>query len=237
MVPDQNLNMALKVILLVIITLLFYTLGYFLLRGRMKPYHPLTWALVEGFWYFVSFLALCIGLAELERIEKLDDYKAMERSLDKDYENKRGLLYAQSWILKIDKEFPEHQKEGVMWFHKMRASFEEGMKSPRWKNFLAFSSSYMHHEQRSDLGSRALEYGWPLHPNKEPDSLYLHEEINWMIDSLNTFSRRMDQVEKSRPEENTNYRIRYFMIVVFLLALAMKFLKIYADYRRNRGET
>lgn len=233
----MNSIMGLKIVLLIIITLLFYTLGYFLLRSRMRPYHALTWALVEGFWYFVSFLALCVGLAELERIEKLDDFKMMERALDKDYENKRGLLYAQSWILKLDGEIPEKEKEGVLWFHKMRASFEEGMKSPRWKNFLAFSRSYLRHEQRSDLGSRALEYGWPLDPAAQADSLYLHDEISWMVDSLSSFSHRMEQVEKSRPEENTNYRVRYFMIVIFLLALAMKFLKIYADYRRNRGET
>jgi hypothetical protein len=226
--------MTTKILILLALLIFFIFLSYVLLRKHIRPYRARTWALTEAFWYVISFAALCAGLAELARIEQLNDYKLREKKLQDEYQSKKSLLYAQAWILRLDRQQPIAEREGALWFHRMRSIFDEGLQSSRWEGFLVFSRNYMKNGRGQDFEGKALEYGWPLKDSIAPDSLGFREEIAWVQDSLLSFRKRKQEVGMLRPEENTNYKFRYILIVFFLAALGMKFVKIYADYLRNK---
>src|SRR5690606_16327766 len=193
-----------------------------------------TWSLIELFWYLISFAAACIGLIELERIEKLNKYKERERILSQDYHNKRSNLHAQVWILKIDKPMKADEEEGVRWFHKMKRYFDEGVYATRWEEFLSYSKSYIFKEPGaiSDNEANAIEFTWPRNATINTDSIFLRDEIRVVVDSLSSFKSRKDQLYAFKPEENTNYKIRYYLMFFFLIVLSLKILKIYADYKK-----
>jgi hypothetical protein len=157
----------------------------------------------------------------------------MEKALTADYYNKKNLLHAQTWLLKLDNTGDQRERDGMLWFHKMRSYFDEGINSQRWEGFLRFSKNYIKEDRVNDVTSHALEYGWPVSASPNGKDIFLKDEITWMIDSLNSFREKRNFVQDQRPPENTNYKIRYYLILFFLVALALKFLKIYADYRRN----
>lgn len=226
--------MLIRILLLLTVLIILIILGYFVLRRRIKPYHVKTWAAVEFFWYCISFAAVCIGLFEIERLERLDSYTEQEKLLRQDYNNKRNLLHAQTWLLKLDGGLTPSQEEGARWFHKMKALFDEGLYTSRWEDFLIFSRSYILKEKGvyADVTGNASEFGWPRDTKADPDKLFLREEIVWVVDSLKSFQQRKAGLINSKPEENTNYRLRYYLIFFFLAGLSLKMLKIYADYVR-----
>jgi len=227
--------MLLKILILFLVLLLFIFIESRILKKRIIPYHSKTWSLVELFWYLISFAAACIGLIELERIEKLNKYKERERILSQDYHNKRSNLHAQVWILKIDSTMQAGEEDGVRWFHKMKRYFDEGVYSTRWEDFLAYSKSYIFREPGviTDNEANAIEFSWPRNSKTSPDSIFLRDEIKVVVDSLNSFKSRKDQLFTIKPEENTNYKIRYYLIFFFLIGLSLKILKIYADYKKT----
>jgi hypothetical protein len=226
--------MLYKVLILFSVLVLFIFIESRLLKKHIVVYHPLLWGLVELFWYMISFGAVCIGLAELERIEKLNIYKQNEKALTEDYFNKKNLLSAQVWILQIDSATPENEVDGVLWFHKMKGLFDEGMFTNRWEGFLTYSRSYIFKEPGiyANAASNAVEFGWPKNSKLRTDNLFLKDEIKWVVDSLKTFKVKKDRLSQMKPEENTNYKIRYILIFFFLIGLSLKILKIYADYKR-----
>ena len=83
------------------------------------------------------------------------------------------------------------------------------------------------------LGSMS-EFNWPERKNTDPSKLFLYEEIRDVVDTLHALKVRKHAMIKSRPEENTNYRIRYLLIGLYLAGLSLKLLKIYADYKKAR---
>ena len=226
--------MLFRVLILFLVLVLFIFIESRLLRKRIEVYHPLTWGLVELFWYMISFGAVCIGLAELERIEKLNVYKETEKGLAEDYLNKKNLLSAQVWILKIDSTTPDKEVDGILWFHKMKGLFDEGMHTNRWEGFLTYTRSYILKEPGiyANAASNAVEFGWPRNSKLKTENLFLKDEIKWVADSLKTFKMKKDRLYEMKPEENTNYKIRYILICFFLIGLSLKILKIYADYRK-----
>src|SRR5436190_5814569 len=135
--------MAIKILSLFGVLVILILIESRILRKRIRNYHPLTWGLIELFWYLISFAAVCIGLVELERIEKLNIYKQKEQALNQDYVNKKNLLHAQTWFLKLDKTLSPSEEDGVKWFHKMKGLFEEGIYTTRWEAFLAFTRSHV----------------------------------------------------------------------------------------------
>lgn len=230
--------MVFKISMLFVTLVIMIAVGVRLLRKKIFPYHPLTWSIVEFSWYMISFAAVCIGLIELERIEKLNKYKENEKQLSADYYNKRTLLYAQAWILKIDGARNVGEENGVKWFHKMKGLFEEGMYATRWEGFLNFTKGYVLNEPgfKTDVASKALEYGWPSPHTLKSSDIFLRDEIRWVTDSLYSFKKRKEALEEAKPEENTNYKIRYILIFFFLVGLSLKMIKIYADYKRLQGQ-
>src|SRR6478735_11945932 len=123
--------MLIRFLILFGVLVLLTAVAYRLLRPRIFPFHAKTWSLVEFFWYCISFAAVCIGLVELERLERLNTYTEQEKGLRVDYNNKRNLLHAQTWILKLDKEMTPDEEEGARWFHKMKALYDEGLYTSR----------------------------------------------------------------------------------------------------------
>src|SRR5688572_23616226 len=123
--------MLLRTLILMGILIVLVALGYRLMRSRIHPYNVKTWTLVEFFWYCISFAAVCIGLVEIERLERLNTYTEQEKMLRVDYNNKRNLLHAQTWILKLDGNMTANEEEGARWFHKMKALFDEGLYTSR----------------------------------------------------------------------------------------------------------
>ena len=228
--------MVIKLVVLFSILSGLVIVGSRLLRKSITPYNPLTWTIVEFSWYMISFAAVCVGLIELERIERLDAYKEKEKSLVVDYYNKKGLLHAQAWLLKIDQAKPAHEREGILWFHTMKGLFDEGLYTNRWEAFLNFSRGFVFEEPAaySDAASGARQFNWPSANTVNGKEIFLREEIKWVVDTLQSFKLRKDHVSRMRPEENTNYRVRYILIAFFLVGLSLKILKIYADYRKSR---
>jgi hypothetical protein len=226
--------MIIKLLILsgILISLVFT--GSIVFRKSIVHYNPLTWTVVEFSWYMISFVAVCVGMIELERIEKLNTYKEKEKQLELDYSNKRALLHAQAWLLKIDGKLSKEKQEGTMWFHTMKGLFDEGLYTSRWEAFLQFSRGYLFNEKGiyADPLSNKLQFSWPANTKINPDKIFLREEIRWVVDTLNSFKERKEHLARIRPEENTNYRVRYVLIVLFLVGLSLKILKIYADYRK-----
>ena len=228
--------MAVKILILIAVLLLLLFVGSKVFKKSIRHYDPLTWSLVELAWYLISFAAVCIGLMEIERIEKLNEYRAREKIFQEDYQNKRNLLYAQTMLLKTDTSAPPTTQESVYWFHKMKTLMDEGWQSSRWESFVQYSRYYIFHApgSYSDVLGSMSEFNWPLRRNVDPGQLFLKEEIQSVVDSLHSLKLRKHNMLSSRPEENTNYKIRYLLVVLYLTGLAMKLLKIYADYRKSR---
>jgi len=227
--------MLLRIFILFCVLVALTFVAFRILRSRIFPYHAKTWSLVEFFWYCISFAAVCIGLVEIERLERLNAYTEQEKTLRLDYNNKRNLLHAQTWILKLDKQMSAEEEEGARWFHKMKALFDEGLYTSRWEDFLLFTRSYVFKEPGTytDVQSNRLEFGWPKNTTADPANIFLKDEISWVTDSLKNFQRRKTELLNSKPEENTNYKLRYYLLFFFLAGLALKMVKIYADYKKS----
>lgn len=225
--------MAIKFLVLFLVLLFLIFVGSILLRKSIRTYHARTWFITEIFWLSISFTAVCAGLVEIERLEKMNVYKEKEKHLLADYEAKKNLLAAQTFLLKLDSSLTEREAAGIKWFHKMKALFDEGINTNRWEGFLFFTRSYVLKEPGcyADLQSNALEYGWPEDTKMKEEDIFLKEEITWVADSLKSFQKRKDDVSKSKPEEITNYLVRYSLIALFLLGLSLKVLRTYSDYR------
>ncbi len=229
--------MIVRITILFLVLIVLIVIESQILKKKIIPYHALTWALVELFWYLISFSAVCIGLVELERIERLNRYAESEKALYSDYIDKKNLLHAQTWILKLDGKFSKKEEEGVLWFHKMKSLYDEGMYTNHWEDFLLYSRSYLLKEPGvySDASSNALQFGWPKDPKLKTEEIFLKEEIKWVVDSLKSFHEKKQRLLQLKPEENTNYKIRYYLIFFFLVGLSLKIVKIYADYIRVKN--
>ena len=228
--------MALKILILFSVLVALILIGAKVFKRSIRVYNPLTWGLVELVWYMISFVAVCIGLFEIERIVEMNKYRQREKHFQENYEGKRAMLYAQTLLLKPDTGAPAHIRESVYWFHKMRTLMDEGWQSSRWENFVQYSRYYIFREPGSyaDVLGSMSEFNWPANHSTDPNSLFLKDEIKTVVDSLHTLKLRKHAVLSSRPEENTNYQIRYLLLGLYLTGLAMKLLKIYADYRKQK---
>jgi hypothetical protein len=226
--------MALKIFALVSILVALVLIGARVFRKSIRVYNPLTWGLVELSWYIISFAAVCIGLIEVERIANMNAYRNREKLFQEEYQNKKNVLYAQTWLLKTDTAASPETQESVYWFHKMKTLMDEGWQSSRWEAFVQYSRYYIFKEPNSyaDVLGSMSEFNWPLRKNTDPSRLFLYDEIRDVVDTLNALKVRKQNMIASRPEENTNYRIRYLLIGLYLTGLAMKLLKIYADYKK-----
>jgi hypothetical protein len=225
--------MAIKFLILFLVLLFLVFIGSILLRRSIANYNPRTWLITELFWLAISFIAVCVGLVEIERLEKMNAYKESEKQLLLDYQSTKNLLAAQTFILKLDPKLPAREMEGIKWFHKMKGLFDEGVNTNRWEGFLFFSRSYILKEPGcyADLQSNALEYGWPADLKLKEEDIFLKDEIKWVVDSLKTFQKRKDRLSLIRPEEITNYLVRYSVIGLFLLGLSLKILRTVSDYK------
>lgn len=228
--------MALKILALVAALLVLLFIGAKVFKKSIRVYNPLTWGLVELAWYLISFAAVCIGLIEIERIASLNDYRRREKVFQEDYQGKKNLLYAQTWLLKTDTGAPPMTQESIYWFHKMKTLMDEGWQSSRWESFVQYSRYYIFHEPGSyaDVLGSMSEFNWPMRRGIDPNELFLRDEIHAVVDSLHALKQRKHSMIASRPEENTNYHIRYLLVGLYLAGLAMKLLKIYADYRKAK---
>ncbi len=228
--------MAEKILILVAVLLVLTTLGAMLFRKQILNYNPAFWAGVELCWYSISFAAVCIGLIEIERIASYNDYRKREKQFQEVFQNQKNLLYAQTWLLKSDTAAPPGTKESVYWFHKMKTLLDEGWQARRWESFVQYSRFYIFKEPGSyaDVLGNMSEFNWPQNRNFDPSQLFLRDEIRSVLDSLYQLKLQKQTMLDSRPEENTNYHIRYFLVVFYLAGLSLKLLKIFADYRRQK---
>jgi hypothetical protein len=228
--------MALKITLLFLSLVALVLLGRWILRRQVTSYNALTWSLVEFFWYMISFIAVCIGLVEIDRIERLNQFAQKEKQLTDQYQNVKGLIYAQTRLLSKDKSNDKGKREGEAWFLKMHSLLEDGLYAHRWETFLKYTRSYVFKEPGfyADPRVNQQEFNWPSDPALNTEKLYLRDEISWMVDNIKELQKQKDRVLSSKPSENTNYIVRYVLICLYLLGLSLKILKIYADYRRIR---
>lgn len=226
--------MAAKILTLIAVLLVLMFIGAKVFKKSIRVYNPRTWGLVELAWYLISFVAVCAGLVEIERIENLNEYAEREKTLQEDFQGKKNFLYAQTWLLRSDTSAPLSTQESVHWFHKMKTLLDEGWRSNRWEGFVQYSRYYIFREPGSyaDVLGSMSEYNWPADKRTNPDQLFLRDEIHAVVDSLQNLRLRKQNVLRSRPEENTNYHLRYFLVLLYLTGLAFKLIKIYADYRR-----
>lgn len=232
--------MVIKFLVLFLILILLVFIGSLLLKKSIATYNPRTWLITELIWLSVSFMAVCAGLIEIQRLEKMNFYQEKERALMEDYEAKKNLLAAQTFLLKLDTKLSEDELAGVKWFHKMKGFFDEGVNTNRWEGFLFFTRSYVVKEPgcNADLQSNALEYGWPDNTRLKEEKLFLKEEIVWVTDSLKSFEKRKAELAKIKPKEITNYIMRYSLVGLFLMALSLKILRTVSDYKaklRNKN--
>ena len=230
--------MAVKILLLFSVLVVLIMIGAKVFKRSIQVYNPLTWGLVELGWYMISFVAVCIGLFEIERIANMNAYRQREKLFHEDYQAKRSLLYAQTLLLKTDTSAPASTQESVYWFHKMKTLMDEGWQSNRWESFVQYSRYYIFRApgSYSDIVGSMSEFNWPARRNLDPQQLFLREEIRTVVDSLHNLKTRKQNVLASRPEENTNYQVRYLLLALDLAGLALKILKIYADYRKQRPQ-
>jgi hypothetical protein len=228
--------MALKILTLVAVLIALILIGARVFRKSIQVYNPLTWSLVELSWYLISFAAVCIGLIEVERITNMNAYRNREKQFQEEYQNKKNVLYAQTWLLKTDTAAAPETQESVYWFHKMKTLMDEGWQSSRWEAFVQYSRYYIFKAPGSyaDVLGSMSEFNWPQRKSTDPSKLFLYDEIRDVVDSLNVLKIRKHAMIESRPEENTNYHIRYLLIALYLTGLSMKLLKIYADYKKAR---
>ena len=224
--------MAIKFIFLFLFLLLLLIAGSIVFRKSIINYNPRTWLITELFWLSISFLAVCVGLVEIQRLEQMNIYQEKEKRLMEDYQVKKNLLSAQTFFLKIDPKLPSREAEGIKWFHKMKGLFDEGLNTNRWEGFLFFTRSYVLKEPGcyADLHSNALEYGWPDDLKLKEEDLFLKDEIKWVTDSLKLFQQHKSDLNQSKPKEITNYMVRYSLLVLFLTGLSLKILRTISDY-------
>lgn len=225
--------MVIKFVILLLVLIALILAGSFVLRKSIANYDPRTWLITELFWLSISFIALCVGLVEIQRLEKMNIYQEKEKRLLQDYQEKKNLLAAQTFLLKLDPKLPKREAAGIKWFHKMKGLFDEGINTNRWEGFLFFSRSYILKEPGcyADLPSNALEYGWPEDLKLKEEDLFLKEEIAWVVDTLKVFQERKNDLILSKPEEITNYLVRYSLIGLFLIGLSLKILRTVSDYK------
>lgn len=225
--------MLIKFLLLLFALLALIFLGSILFRKSIANYNPRTWLVTELFWLSISFIALCVGLVEIQRLEKLNIYQEREKQLIQDYHEKKNLLSAQTFFLKIDPKLPARELAGIKWFHKMKALFDEGVNTNRWEGFLFFTRSYVLKEPgcHADLQSNALEYGWPEDTRLKEEDLFLKDQIRWVTDTLKHFELRKAELAELKPKEITNYVARYSLIALFLVGLSLKILRTISDYK------
>jgi hypothetical protein len=228
--------MALKITFLFLTLVTLVVCGRWLFRKHIFRYNALTWSLVEFFWYMISFVAVCIGLVEIDRIERLNQYSEKEKQLTEEYQNMKGLIYAQTRLLSKDEHDKKKKLDGETWFLKMHSLLEEGLYARRWENFLKYTRSYVFKEPGCYVDPRvqSQEFNWPSSLKIDPDNLYLKDEIGWMVENLKELQKNKEKVITSKPSENTNYLVRYVLIGLYLIGLSLKILKIYADYLRIR---
>jgi hypothetical protein len=224
--------MVIKFVILFLVLLFLILGGSFLFRKSILNYNPRTWLITELFWLSISFVAVCVGLVEIQRLEKMNIYQEKEKLLTEDYQAKKNLLAAQTFLLKLDPKLSKREAAGVRWFHKMKSLFDEGIYTNRWEGFLFFSRSYILKEPGcyADLQSNALEYGWPEDLKLKEEDLFLKEEIKWVVDSLKLFQKRKTELTLIKPKEITNYMVRYSLLVLFLIGLSLKILRTISDY-------
>lgn len=225
--------MLFKFFLLLFTLLALILLGSIVLKKSVASYNPRTWLVTELFWLSISFIALCVGLVEIQRLEKMNIYQEKEKALIQDYHEKKNLLAAQTFFLKLDSRLPSRELAGIQWFHKMKALFDEGINTNRWEGFLFFTRSYVLKEPgcHADLQSSALEYGWPENTRLKEEDLFLKDQVKWVVDSLKTFQKRKVEMSELKPKEITNYMVRYSLIGLFLLGLSLKILRTVSDYK------
>lgn len=224
--------MVVKLIFLFLFLVLLLFIGSIVLRKSIATYNPRTWLITELFWLSISFIAVCVGMVEIQRLEQMNSYQEKEKRLMEDYQEKKNLLSAQTFFLKIDPKLPNREAEGIKWFHKMKGLFDEGMNTNRWEGFLFFTRSYVLKEPGcyADLHSNALEYGWPADLKLQEEDLFLKDEIKWVSDSLKLFQKRKADLIQIKPKEITNYLVRYTLLVLFLTGLSLKILRTISDY-------
>lgn len=225
--------MAIKFLILFLLLLVNIFIGYLIFRKSVLDYNPRTWLITELFWLSISFIALCVGLVEIQRLEKLNIYQEKEKQLTEDYQSKKNLLSAQTFFLKIDSSASPRELAGIKWFHKMKGLFDEGINTNRWEGFLFFTRSYVLKEPGcyADLQSNALEYGWPEDTKLQEEDLFLKDQIRWVVDSLKLFEKRKSELAEIKPKEITNYMVRYSLIALFLVGLSLKILRTVSDYK------
>jgi len=231
--------MALKITLLFLSLVSLVLAGRWTLRNHITRYNALIWSSVEFLWYMISFIAVCIGLIEIDRIERLNQFTEKEKLLVDQYQNVKGLIYAQTRLLARDEKSDVTKQEGEAWFLKMHSLLEDGLYAHRWETFLKYTRSYVFKEPGyyADPRMNQQEFNWPRDLTIDPAKLYLRDEISWMVDNLKELQKQKDEVLSSRPRENTNYVVRYVLICLYLVGLSLKILKIYADYRRIKMNT
>jgi hypothetical protein len=231
-------SITIRISVLVLALVALVALSSLVLRKQIIKYSAFTWGSVELFWYLISFVAVCAGLLEIERIERLDEFNRLENALQQDYESKRGMLYAQTMLLKSEKKLTPEKSEGQRWFHKMKALFEEGLYTNRWEGFVHYSECYVFRPPGcyTDVRSNAQEYNWPRNTNIKTEKLFLKDEIRWVVDTLKNLEQRKHRLIKARPLESANYQMRYYLVALYLVGLSLKIIKIYADYRRISGQ-
>lgn len=228
--------MAEKILILIAVLAVLILTGAKVFKNNILRYNSLFWAWVEFGWYMISFAAVCIGLIEIERIAGVNDYRNREKAFQLDYQGKQNFLYAQTWLLKSDTTSPPHVQESIYWFHKMKTLLDEGWQSRRWENFVQYSRYYIFREPGTYadvLGSMA-EFNWPVNREIKPEELFLRDEIRTVVDTLSAMKLRKQSMLNAKPDENTNYKIRYVLVFVYLAGLSLKLLKIYADYRKTK---
>jgi|GEM_PF-2263578 len=225
--------MATKFLILFLFLFANIFIGYVVFKKSILNYNPHTWLITELFWLSISFIALCVGLVEIQRLEKLNIYQEKEKQLSDDYQNKKNLLSAQTFFLKIDSTASPRELAGIKWFHKMKGLFDEGINTNRWEGFLFFTRSYVLKEPgcHADLQSNALEYGWPENTRMQEEDLFLKDQIKWVVDSLKVLEKRKAELADIKPKEITNYMVRYALIALFLMGLALKILRTISDYK------
>lgn len=230
--------MTAKILVLVAALIILTLAASFIFRKSIRQYNAITWSFVELFWYMVSFAAVCAGIVEIERIENLDEYRQREKSFQNEFQEQRNFIYAQTWLLRADSSAPITTQESVLWFHKMKTLLDEGWQSSRWEIFTHYSRYYIFKDPGiyADVVGSMSEFNWPTQRSLNPDKLFLRDEIRAVLDSVQSLSNRKQLVLASRPEENTNYHIRYLLVGLYLTGLSMKLIKILADYKRIRKQ-
>jgi len=212
----------------------FFFILKLLFRSKITPFNSKFWSVIETVWLISSFTGVSLGLYEVHRVREQAHHLEMEEKVVEEFEDIKINLYEQVELMQPDNTVGDNVKESVQWFYKVALLLEDGYKDAKWKKFIDYSRGYIFGEKEFVhlAHDNLMLFEWPKHENLDPSTIVYKPEMRHEIDKLLKFESDITKLVAARPSNKPEFFARYIFILFFTVALALKLLKTYAEYRR-----